>query len=202
MKFKLYDILSSIIPGFAVYIALFIYFKIDFNTIPQIPALALVFILGYIINALSSWIEGFLFWTWGGKPSDKMLDGKSILKIKFFQYNKVKNMLSEESESKAPRNDELFSIAMRYANSSNRVTDFNGLYAFSRSILVSTFFSGVILNIHFWFTWMIFIATLCIILIFWIRAKQNAYYYVREVLNTYLSIKTSDESKNKPELLQ
>ncbi|MCG2714856.1 MAG: hypothetical protein L6422_00995 [Candidatus Marinimicrobia bacterium] len=168
--------------------------EISINTIPQVPALALAFVIGYVVNAISSWSECILFWTWCGKPSDRMLTGNSIRKVKFYQQAMVKEMLTKESENDKPSNDELFSIAMRHAISSTKVTDFNGLYAFSRSILISIIFASIILNIHFWINWSVMIISILLVVVLWIRSKQNGYYYVREVLNTYLSVKTSVNS--------
>lgn len=56
MNFKAYDILSSLVPGFLVLLAGMQLFEISFNKDNIIPYTAEAFLLGYVINTLSSWL--------------------------------------------------------------------------------------------------------------------------------------------------
>ncbi|MBW8050730.1 MAG: hypothetical protein FVQ77_10440 [Cytophagales bacterium] len=191
MKFRIYDILSHLIPGFLIYIAVLYTLGRSFDPKFVVPATAIAFFVGYFVNTIASWLEDFYNWTWCGKPSNKLLEGKDIWKVRFYHSNDAKRLLIEEAGKKTPSNDELFSIAMRYAHNSNNqsVHDFNANYAFSRAILTTVLiFIVIVLPKHFQepFAYCLFIPTLIIV---WLRAKQRGYYYAREVLSTYLKIK-------------
>ena len=138
MNFKYYDLLSHLVPGYLVYQVLI--FTIDkIPDIQLLPGIAIAFILGFLVNAISSWIEGFFYWTWGGRPSDKILKGQGTHKTKLHELKKIYKSLKKESEEDNPKTAKLFEIAMRYADYSNneKVNDFNASYAFSRALLTS-----------------------------------------------------------------
>lgn len=167
------------------------FFEIPFNKDMALPYTAEAFLLGYIINALSSWLESFYYWTWKGKPSTKLLRGVGTWKIKFYTAEKVRTLLLEECSTENPDMDELFSCALRKISGEKegKVEDLNSGYAFSRSLLTT----GVIgipfvlyqhaSDIRF------FLILLPLLFVLWLRAKQRAYFYAREVLNSYLKLK-------------
>src|SRR5207253_7300371 len=90
----------------------------------------------------------------------------------------------------------LFLYAMQKAETSgnSRVAKFNGLYAYHRAMLALVLISlGVILASMCWgmmkgWTWRdkigIVAVDILLLVIFWVRAKQRGFYYVREVLST------------------
>lgn len=191
MNFKIYDVLSSLVPGYLLLVAILELFNIPFNKDLIIPYTAVAFLLGYLVNAISSWLEDFYFLTWNGKPSDRLLNGKDIWKVRFYHSQKVKELLKNEAKQEKPSNDELFSIAMRYANQKDsRVDDFNATYAFSRSILTTVILGSVFLLITYYNNFGIYLLILPCLFVVWLRCKQRGYYYAREVLNVYLKIKT------------
>lgn len=190
MSFKFYDILSSIIPGFLVLLAILEFAGFPFDSNMVFAYTAISFLLGFLVNAISSWLEDIYFFTWNGNPSDCLLNGKDIWKVRFYDSQKVKDLLKAEASKSNPTNNELFSIAMRYANQENsRIEDFNAIYAFSRSLLTCAIFSGIILIIRNYDVWELYILIILTVLVIWLRCKQRAYYFAREVLNTYLKIK-------------
>lgn len=191
MNFKAYDILSSLIPGFLVLLVLLDIFGFKYDKDFIIAYTAIAFLIGYVINTLSSWLEDFYYTTWGGKPSNKLLDGNGIWKVKFYEYEKAKNLLIQESQKINPTNDHLFSIAMRYANGKKdtRVDDFNANYAFARVLLTTTLVITISLLTINYDNWKYYVILLPLLVITWLRCKQRAYYYVREVLNEYLKSK-------------
>ena len=188
MSFKPYDILAALIPGFLVLLALLDFFELKFNQDYVIAYTAIAFLIGFMVNALSSWLEDFYYLTWGGKPSDKLLDGKNIWKVKFYDHGKVKEILRKKSEKSNPSNDNLFAIAMRYSNSQkdSRVQDFNANYAFARVLLTAMLLVTIALISTHYQDWKYYAVLIPILIIIWIRCKQRAYYYVREVLIEYL----------------
>ena len=109
MVFIYYDTLSSLISGCVLIVVLSFVFEQDTSNMNSILSLALAYVLGYILNAISGLVEPFYFWTMGGRPSDKLLttppkncsSGKikeytGYGRIKFFHYDKVIKMRSEE----------------------------------------------------------------------------------------------------------
>lgn len=190
MNFKIYDILSSLVPGFLLLLIILEFFNLSFNKDMIVPYTAIAFLLGFVANTISSWLEDIYFLTWNGKPSDCLLNGKDIWKVKFYQSQKVKELLKTETTKPNPSNDELFSIAMRYAiQKDSRVEDFNSSYAFSRSLLTCVLIGGIFLLIRNYNDWKYYLMILPTIIVVWLRCKQRGYYYSREVLNVYLNIK-------------
>lgn len=192
MNFKAYDILSSLVPGFLALLVLLNAFGIKYDKDMVVAYTAIAFLLGYLMNTISSWFEGFYFFTWGGKPSNKLLGGKDIWKVKFYSSGKVRSLLISDTSNPDATNDELFSFAMRYANGQNsRVDDFNSMYAFSRSLLTTIFIAAIVLIFIHYKDWRYYAVLIPAVLIVWLRCKQRAYYYAREVLNVYLKTKNA-----------
>lgn len=191
MKFKFYDILSHLIPGIIVYIAYLEFIGKGFDKDFVVPATAIAFVLGYFVNTLASWLEDFYYWTWKGKPSNRLLDGKDIWKIRFYEYKDARRLLEKECSNSNPSNDELFSIAMRYTTPevNSRVGDFNANYAFSRVILTTVLISAGLMIYSYYKSYEVYLIAIPLILISWYRCKQRGYYFAREVLKTYLKEK-------------
>lgn len=191
MKFKFYDILSHLIPGFIVYL---VYLELAGEVFDKdfvVPVTAIAFVIGYYVNTIASWLEDFYYWTWGGKPSSRLLDGKDIWKVRFYDHKKAKKLLLEESGNKNAKNDALFGIAMRYATpeANSRVADFNANYAFSRVILTTILIASGFLIYMYYNTFEVYLITVPVIFVSWYRSKQRGYYFAKEVLNTYLKSK-------------
>ena len=165
--------------------------NIEYNKDWLIPYTAFAFLLGFVINTASSWLEDIYYCTWGGKPSNRLLDGKYIWKVRFYEYQKVKSLLLNEVTTDNPSNDQLFSIAMRYANGKkdSRVDDFNANYAFARVLLTTSIVITISLIIINYNDWKYYVTLIPLLVIVWLRCKQRAYYYAREVLNEYLKSK-------------
>ena len=206
MVFRYYDTLSSLISGCVLIVVLSFVFEQDTSNMNSILSLALAYVLGYILNAISGLIEPLYFWTMGGRPSDKLLTSPSKCcssgkmkeytgygRIKFFQYNKVITMLKDELKDSNACTRKMFGKAMSYSNSNTatRVPDFNAQYAFSRVMLTLALVVGIILAFYYycqWWYWLVFVVT---ILLLWNRCKERGYYYAKEVLVEYIKIKES-----------
>ncbi|MBD0331398.1 MAG: hypothetical protein ICV66_01970 [Chitinophagaceae bacterium] len=61
MNFKAYDILSSLVPGFLAVLFLLKAFNMQYDKDMVIAYTAIAFLLGYLMNTVSSWLEDFLF---------------------------------------------------------------------------------------------------------------------------------------------
>lgn len=187
MTFKAYDIFSSLVPGFLLMIGLQNFFEIAYDKDYLVAYTALAFLFGYIANTLGSWLEGFFFWTWEGKPSSNLIAGKGIWKIKIYNSVALEHFLKGKTTTQNPSSDELFSIAMRYANGEKdtRIDDFNAMYAFARTMLTTVTIAGILILIKNWDDWNYYAIVIPTIIVLWLRCKQRGYYYAKEVLNVY-----------------
>jgi len=194
MKFKFYDILSHLIPGFNILFFVLYIFDFTYESTYLVPATACAFLVGFFNSTLSSWLEDFYFFTWGGKPSSNLINCKHIWKVRFYFGKEVKALLSSETKNQNPSDDELFSIAVLYATpaSNSRVEDFNANYAFSRAILTAVIVISCIAIIRFYDNLYVYPLVLLAIIIAWLRCKQRAYYFSREVLKTYIKRKKEE----------
>jgi len=199
MKLRIYDLFSHLIPGFIVYLSLLKLIGKPLGYLPAIEAAAVAFVIGFFIDSLSGIFEKFIYFTWGGRPSDNILDGKTIKSVEFYELDKVRELLQKECNKDKPGNKELFGAAMRFGYNQDGVTnrrifEFHEAFVFSRNILTSMIISGLILIYYYSYTEKIYyVLTIAVILIFinWHSCKVRAYYYAREVLNYYLSKKSS-----------
>jgi hypothetical protein len=152
--------------------------------------------LGQLVQAISSLLEPVFNWTWGGRPSERAL--KRGLGTRYFPAdtaNRIRAKLAKCVDD-AVSDRSLFLYAMQRAETSGnmRVAKFNGLYAYHRAMLALLLISlCVILASMWWGTlkhwfWQdkvgLVAVDLLLLAIFWVRAKQRGFYYVREVLST------------------
>lgn len=189
MNFKTYDILSSLVPGYLILLVFLLVLELPFEKEAIIPYTAIAFLLGYLVNTLGSWLEGFYFYTWGGKPSTQLLEGKDIWKVRFYQSKRAKELLINELGDTDASIDAMFFVAMRYGNGQSRVDDFNSMYAFSRALLTTAVIGFGLLIIPNYHNLQLYLVGLPIIFILWLRCKQRGFYYSREILNAYLKAK-------------
>ena len=203
MEFKYYDVLSNLVVGYVLLVIGMYAFQIEYNSDYTVAYLAMAFLCGYLINAVSSLLEPVYYFTIGGKPSNRLLNdgtekhGKfyhlfiprntGIRKVRFYETTAVRKLLLEGIESENPKEDRLFGRAMRAVNGNqdSSVPDFNAHYALSRTILTTVLISATLViytNPSNWHSYL----SIALVLICWNRYKERAYYYAREVLNEYL----------------
>lgn len=203
MEFKYYDVLSSLVVGYVVLIIGMYSFQIEYNSDYTVAYLAIAFLCGYIINSIGSLLEPIYYFTIGGKPSNRLLDdGKKkhcwfynlfvpkntgIKKARFYETATARKLLLKGFEDEDPKEDRLFSKAMRTVNGDQdtRVPDFLAHYALSRTILTTVLISSLLIiyaNPNNWQSYL----SIVLVLICWNRYRECAYYYAREVLNEYL----------------
>lgn len=197
MNFRNYDILSNLVLGYILLLALLPMVGLTFEWKASIAYLAIAYVIGYMVNAIGSWIEGFYYMTIGGKPSDFFLTPSDKKKkysghsrIKFYHTDEVIRMLKDELKDENASTGKMFAVAMRYSNSdeTTRVPDFNAQYAFARSLLTIMTILSPIVIFHFGISskaWFVLVP----LFISWYRYKDRAYYFAREVLSAYLQKK-------------
>lgn len=197
MNFKNYDILSNLVLGYILLVALLPMAGLTFEWKASIAYLAIAYVIGYMINAIGSWIEGFYYKTIGGKPSDFFLTpsdkrekNSGHSRIKFYHTDEVIRMLKDELKDENASTGKMFAVAMRYTNAdeTTRVPDFNAQYAFARSLLTTMIILTPIVITQYGVSskaWLVLVP----LFISWYRYKDRAYYYAREVLLAYLQKK-------------
>ncbi len=193
MNFSLYDILAQLIPGFVTYLSLLRMMGIAWDKDDTVPATALAFVAGYFVNALGSWLEPFYFWTWGGKPSTRLLQGRSIRSVRFYHSEQARQLLLQESPRPEASEDELFGIAMRHVpyGKDSRVETFNAQYAFSRNILTATLIALLLLQRDYLNDPRLLLLLLPTAIMAWQRCKERGYYLAKEVFQQYLKGQTT-----------
>lgn len=202
-KFDIYDVLGVLIPGVLVVAAVQLAFPMLAKFIPEIQlpegfafviVTSLSVFTGYLVQALASLCEPVLYKTWGGRPSENALDYG--LGERYFPVDtgkRIKHKLQVATDSHATSRS-LFLYAMQIAEScgSARVSRFNALYAYHRALLfmnvvalfvfIASFYHGLASTLS-WKQNAVTLALLALLtLLFWNRARQRGYYYVREVL--------------------
>lgn len=193
MNFKYYDLLSNLTIGMVVFYVIWKYFFPDSN-MSEWVVIPAGYVVGYFMDAFSSFMEPFLYKTICGKPSDKLLapipgqKWTGINKVKFYFPEKAVEALKKDTGDENASTDKMFGYAMRMvnANKDSRVPDFNGHYALSRVILTTLILAVIFVEIEYYDVWYSWLLSFSILLLAWNRYKERGYYYAREVLNEYL----------------
>ena len=198
MKFKYYDMLSTLLTG-AVFLFAVLY-ACNLNEIlamNEFFLICLAYMAGYILNAISALFEKFYYCTMGGKPSDVLLtpnpNGGPVGygRIKFYDSNKAVQLLKEETGNPNATQGQMFGRAMAYSNSNfdTRVPDFNARYAFSRVFLTLDIIVTILLAYSYYCQWWFWVVAVIVFALSWNRCKENGYYYAKEVLVEYIKAK-------------
>ncbi|MEM9985809.1 MAG: hypothetical protein AAF804_12035 [Bacteroidota bacterium] len=214
MKLSLYAILSQVILGYLWLIVIPLVWP---RMLPEDLDLAILsipfaFVMGYFINAFSSWIQPILYRSWGGKPSTSLLiraqneeKAHSVMSItrRWLEEELQKHATSSEKEVKVEgQENALFGLALAYISEQpNRYQEMNAAYAFSRGLIVALLGLWVLLVIlQIWkittplgngyhFIWLG-------ILIAWIRTRQRGYELVKECLRNYYNFRVKQKAKD------
>lgn len=196
MNFRYYDLMSSLISGVLVAVSINIIFDLGFDY-DAVPLMAVAYVIGYFVNAVSAILENLYFWTMGGKPSDVLLtpvNGRPYTgyeRIKFYETDHVINLLKIELNDDNPSLGKMFGCAMAYSNDDEdtRVPDFNAQYAFSRVILTTSLILSVLWLSNYYVVWWMWILAIFAVYMSWRRCKERGFYYAREVLTVYIKKK-------------
>jgi hypothetical protein len=123
MQLKIFDILSSVIPGGLVLCCL-IFFNVahlidpswiekkisiykDVSTILAVIFIVASYLAGYIVHAVGSWIEPLLWKTWGGRPTQLLFSGNSTRLGLGSEKESILNWLKSKSSDSRLSNIEI-----------------------------------------------------------------------------------------------
>jgi hypothetical protein len=111
--------------------------------------------------------------------------GRKIWKIRLYNHSQVHQHQLQKASSQTPNNDELFTIATRNAigQKDARIEDFNAIYAFSRTLLMTALIGGSLVLVKNNNDWRFYAVIVPIIIVLWLRCEQKGYYYAKEVIN-------------------
>jgi hypothetical protein len=203
-KLDYYDILGNVVPGLVLVggtymLASWLGYQL---TLPPLPdaltvfvVVAIALVLGQVIQALSSILEPFYYWTWGGQPSERLLSGQtrkfSVQYLDALKKRLRKRMLEDEERDVEITNRDLFlySLAVCNRNGLGRTSRFNSLYAYHRALTtLGIFFLVVTILMLFWAQpsphgkkWVLGVECLSTALL-WHRTRQRGEYFVDEVI--------------------
>jgi hypothetical protein len=204
-RLQLYDIFGALIPGVLLFGGLLLAFPEAWGSlhVPKLPdafnviALTVVaLVLGHIVQALASLTEPIMYWTWGGRPSERAI--RTGLGSRYLPDGAGTRIREKLRSTVGPTASDrsLFLYAMTLAESapSSRAPAFNSAYAYHRALLlaaavllfvlaIATYY-GILQGASWKQTTCIFSVAIALLLLIWHRAKQRAFYYVREVLLT------------------
>jgi hypothetical protein len=220
LQFKFFDIIAKLVPGLLIMTLLlpFIYFLSgglegelsktllaykDYSSITMSIFFAVCFILGTVINMLSSDFEEILWKLWGGRPSNLLLRDKVKSKplnnpagIFAFLQEKTNNqmLLAKKIEQFEDKDfGRLFQTAKNICNTQKdktkadeRIEDFLNSYVFMRNLL-TTMILNIIIAIIWYFLkgvsfWLIVVLLILSILIYY-RTQKQGIYHTRETFN-------------------
>jgi hypothetical protein len=203
-KFEFYDILGILVPGVLLVYVFLVCFPGTTILVPpkmsdalnSIAFTALAIFIGQLVQAIASLLEGPLYRTWGGRPSERALhSGLGPRYLPDATAKRIRAKLKKVAGEHATDRD-MFLYAMQRAEGANsaRVSKFNALFAYHRVLLVlclaafilitTSAFIGALAALPRWKLVLLAGATLAVFVLVWHRTRQRAYYYVREVLLT------------------
>jgi hypothetical protein len=202
-KIDIYDAMTSLMHGTLFLMAGYALFPYAMKMISplevsefasSIAFVCIAYFVGQVITSVSSMIQPFLFWTWGGMPSKLAFEGK--IPDKYLSYDTVK--LVRAALQKTSQNNLSDSAIFNKAMSIARKADgslserHNRMYAYNRvtfcnlilvlALFVLSCFYGQGKGLCCAQIICIVIGFLFMLLLHWHRAKQRAFYYVREVI--------------------
>lgn len=213
-KLSYYDVLGHLVPGLVFLSCLGIVLINVGNEIPKIPGgegvkvmllTACAYYIGHLLSGVGSLIQPILYFLWGGKPSRRILitdtsflhpEMRGVIKRDLVQKCNLPEKIPDKRQKRAEYLDALFGYAQSVCNKENlgRVAEFNAAYALHRSLFMAALLAGVIsiylislpsASIESNLVKLLVVSYFVAAGISFCRARQRAYYFVREVLRMY-----------------
>jgi hypothetical protein len=226
MKFRFEDFLKNIIPGIIlmVGVGLFLidkpaqlaqggailpsYLK-EFPELTVLLFLVLSYLVGYINDGLSSWLEYYCIYYFLGTPALRLLRGKGkrislVTNTGILSHLKTVESLTDDDInitdgawcyyrafwSSKNKVIALFKHANNLKDSNpqagigEKIKDYYYAYIFSRNLFFSSLFSSVLIFITFYnsLSWKVVVTIILINLFLGIRRRDKSYYYTRNIL--------------------
>jgi hypothetical protein len=203
-KFEMYDVLSVLIPGTLLVGLIPLCFPAVVHvTEAKFPSAFAVLLLtglavflGFIVQALSSFIEPLLEYSWGGRPSRRIFsEGLGLRYLGIDEANRVKQKLVLAA-GPGQSDTAIFRYASQLSDAASvgRCTRFNGLYAYHRSLLTATMVSillfstsiewGAAVGLSMGRVCLLLIGACLLTVLLWHRTKQRSLYFAAEILLT------------------
>ncbi|MGZ3812352.1 MAG: hypothetical protein ACXVB0_21155 [Mucilaginibacter sp.] len=226
MKFRFEDFLKNIIPGIILLIGITVFLVGDpsqlaltesnlhtvlkeYSELVILLFLVLAYLVGYINDGLSSWLEYYSIYYFLGTPALKLLRGKGkrislVLCTDILKYLQAKESLSDEAididkgtwfyqKNFRLAKDRVITL-FKHANNlkdsnpqssiTEKIKDYYYAYIFSRNLFFSTLFSAglIIITFHSSLSLKGLITLALVIIFLGIRRRDRAYYYTRNIL--------------------
>lgn len=195
MNFDFYDIFSKIIPGG---IMLMILLSIGYIHIPEKPELGYLFIaylLGFLIDAFAAndKIQNLIWWFFRGKPASLLLSGNRFYGNEYKNLDEIKLKVGDNWNSDDLLKTFNFIYFKTMSLGAKRVQGFNNHWLSARNILITIVLCFMPIQFLIWDgkkTWfqalsLTMLSLFCLYILF-DRAKNRQYYFVKEVLDSYL----------------
>ena len=204
-RLQLYDVFGALVPGVLLFGGLLLAFPETWASlhVPKLPdafsviALTVVALFfGHTVQALASLTEPFMYWTWGGRPSERAIStGLGSRYLPADAGMRIREKLrSTVSPTASDRSLFLYAMTLAESAPSSRAPAFNSAYAYHRALLLAAAMLlfvlaiatryGVLHDVPWKQNACIISVAIALLLLFWHRAKQRSFYYVREVLLT------------------
>lgn len=207
MNIKPYDLVAKLIPGFLTILAFYTLTPFPYSESNVLGYTVIAFLIGYLLDALGSWLEPFYFFTWGGKPSASLVQGKKTV-FRNWLPDAATFATNWNQKQKSPHNDnqiykELQTAIKVYSSAAStvRLQEMQEQYALSRSLLTFALalFAGIVCLfltglLH---KYPILLFSFGGLLLFWYRCYERACYMAREqiyVYRNYWNEKTQQEA--------
>lgn len=203
MEFRIYDILSSLVHGVICLGTAMQLFGWSFQDYGAMYFAACAFCIGYIINALGSWLQKALFWSFGGMPTKQMLRNRKgkiyagISNAPFYFSGELVEELKNDCQADGIIDDKFSELMQQVARQgeNTRIKDFNCSYAFSRSMLISSLIISALLIYKSPCVWQTYLI-LVVPIICYCRCRNRAFHYAKEVAMEYLHTRRTQKIDN------
>lgn len=195
MNFDFYDLFSKVIPGGVLTLTLIVFgYFAPSAKIPELGYLFLSYLFGFLIDAIAAnrYTMQLLWKLFGGRTANKLLSGKKFYGRKYMFLQEIKSKVGDEwKEDNLPKTFDLI-YRKTLEGGAKRVQGFNNHWINTRNLLISLVISSMFMMFSVWSEYAlqvsIFITFLTLLSIFIIfdRAKARQFYFIKEVLDSFL----------------
>ncbi|WP_281235164.1 hypothetical protein [Flavobacterium gelatinilyticum] len=217
MEFRFEDILKNIIPGTIVLLSVTLVFinQITFEDIKQIiksdlkeyseiilfVILSVSYVLGYLIDSISSYFENYILYPCIKRPSFHILTNSCKKKLGLTNLEVIENKIEQKFSIKIDpsldtpseienKTTQIFKEINQIKIDDAHLKEYYFSYIFSRNI----FFAFIMLSLaivtsnHLDLHWYEYLTLMLIVSILYWRRVEKSFYYSRKVILSILSI--------------
>jgi len=196
MNFDFYDLFSKVIPGGVLTLTLIVfgYFAPSVK-IPELGYLFLSYLFGFLIDAIAAnrYSMNLLWFLFRGKTADKLLSGKKFYGRKYMFLSEIRSKVGDKwQEDNLTKTFDLI-YRKTLEGGAKRVQGFNNHWINTRNLLFALIVSFIFMMFSIWSgeytlqtSILVTILTIFSIIIIFDRAKARQYYFIKEVLDSFL----------------